>query len=194
MGHPNKSARRGMSLIEGMISMGVLAIGILGALQGTIFAAQQNATAAKLARATSMAAQIRIGLEAQGYAKLRAGLVATSCTPVGGASAAVKKLTDGLDAVGNCIIDVDVVDPATATLADRLVAKYDYANDFRGDEGPFRRLVVFTPGVVLGDGTRLTDTYAVVVSVSEIGRRVFVRQFAAIYDPSTTGNSSGLSL
>jgi hypothetical protein len=170
-----------------------LAIGILGALQGTLFAAQQNATATKLARATSMAAQIRNGLEAQGYTKLTTGMVATSCTPVGGASAALKLLTDGLDAVGNCIIDVDVVDPGIATVADKLVSNYDYTHDYLGNNGPYRRVVVYTPGVVLGDGTRTADTYAVVVSVSETGRRIFVKQFAAIYDSSPAGNGTNIT-
>ena len=40
------NSRRGMSLIEGMMAMAVLVIGILGALQGILFASQQNAVAA----------------------------------------------------------------------------------------------------------------------------------------------------
>ena len=84
MAKPNKPSHRGMSLIEGMISMAVLVIGILGALQGIMFASQQNGVAARLARASSMAAQVRAGIEAQGFARLLAGPIANAgvCLPV----------------------------------------------------------------------------------------------------------------
>lgn len=198
------SSRRGMSLVEGMISMGVLVIGILGALQGILFASQQNAVAGRLARATSMAAQIRLGLEAQGRTKLLSatGPIGGSCTAVGSASAALKALTDGLDAstlTGACILDVDALDlPNSASPSNAsklLVGGYNFTENFRGDKGPFRRVVVFLP-------TGTVDTFAVVVSTPDTGRRVFVKQFVALYNSAATvpgcttncGNGSGVDL
>ncbi len=182
---------RGMSLIEGMISMGVLVIGILGALQGILFASQQNAVASRLARGTSMAAQIRLGLESQGRAKLKlpGGAIGSSsnCIPFASASTPLKALTDGLAVSGSCILDVDAFDK-TAPAIDRLVGNYNFAEDFHGALGNFRRVVVYLPNVS-------TDAFAVIVSTSDTGRRVFVKQFVALYDSSpTTGNGTLVNL
>ena len=190
MRHTQHSMRRGMSLVEGMISMGVLVIGILGALQGILFASQQNAVASKLARATSMAAQIRLGIESQGRVKLKAGMLTSSCTAVGSVSATIAGLLDGMAAstvTGACVVDVDAWDNAAATI-DKLVGNYNFAQDFKGNAGPFRRLIVYLP-------TATADDFAVIVSVPDTGRRVFVRQFVGLYDSSVaTGNGTGVSL
>ena len=170
--------------------MGVLVIGILGALQGILFASQQNAVATRLARATSMAAQIRLGIEAQGRTKLKAGMLTSSCVAVGAATAAIQALTDGLSGTavaGACIVDVDAWDGAAAQI-DKLVAGYDFPNDFKGDSGPFRRIVIYLP-------TATTDDFAVLVSTPDTGRRIFVRQFVGLYDNTVaTGNGTGVNL
>lgn len=215
MGQPNKSSHRGMSLVEGMISMGVLVIGILGALQGILFASQQNAVAGRLARSTSMAAQIRLGLESQGRAKLVAGTGvignSTTCVPVG--SSPVAALADGLNVpvdhdtglaiAGACIVDVDAYDLANVgTPINQLVPGYKFAQDFKGDNGPFRRVLVYLPSLGV-QANRTADNFAVVVSTPDTGRRIFVRQFVALYDsgpcatpsnPTLTGNGSAVDL
>jgi type II secretory pathway pseudopilin PulG len=187
----HQRSARGMSLIEGMISMGVLVIGILGALQGILFASQQNAVASRLARGTSMAAQIRLGLESQGRTKLLlpAGAIGNGarCIPFASATAALKALTDGLAVAGSCILDVDAFDQTAASI-DKLVGAYNFAEDFHGAVGNFRRVVVYLPNAS-------TDAFAVVVSTSDTGRRVFVKQFVALYDSSpTTGNGTLVNL
>ncbi|MBS1153639.1 MAG: putative prepilin-type protein [Myxococcaceae bacterium] len=187
-------SRRGMSLVEGMISMAILVIGILGALQGILFASQQNSVAGRLARATSMAAQIRLGLEAQGRTKLLlpAGPIGNSaiCIPVGSASATLKALTDGLDGslvVGACIVDVDAFDNGAAQI-DKLVGSYDFPYDYAGGNGPFRRVLVYLPSAA-------ADTFAVIVSTKDTGRRIFVKQMVGLYNSSpTTGNGTLVNL
>lgn len=179
-----------MSLIEGMISMAVLVIGILGALQGILYASQQNAVAARLARATSMAAQIRMGIESQGRAKLKLGSGAIGnsaiCIPVG-TDAALDALTDGLAVAGSCTVDVDVFDAGAAQI-DKLVGNYNFGEDYSGGGAQFRRVVVYLPNTS-------ADAFAVVVSTRETGRRIFVKQFVALYDSSpTTGNGTGVNL
>lgn len=187
-----------MSLIEAMIAMGILMIGILGALQGTLHASRQNSLAARVARATSMAAQVRRGLEAQGWAKLTtaSGLAtATNCTAIGSASAPLRALTDGLDAtaVANaCIVDLDAFD-AAAAAADKIVPSYNLAQDYNGGNGPYRRVVVFLPGNTLGRNAS-ADSFVVVVSSKDATRRVFVRQVVGLYNfgPATaTGTGNG---
>jgi len=187
MGKRTKNSRRGMSLVEGMISMAVLVIGILGALQGILFASQQNAVAGRLARTTSMGAQIRLGLEAQGRAKLVAGPLANVavCVPFP-ATPALVALTDGVAVAGSCIIDVDAYDSAAAPI-DRLVGKYDFAADYKAGNGQFRRVAVSLPGTGL-------NNFAVVVSTPDTGRRIFSKQFVALYDSSPTGNQTGVDL
>jgi Tfp pilus assembly protein PilV len=196
-------ARRGMSLIEGMISMAILVVGILGALQGILYASQQNGVAARLARATSMAAQIRFGIEAQGRTKLLAASgpigSSTTCIAAGaGTTQAFKDLTDGLwntTLAGACIVDVDLWDSTTAATAnDRLVPNYNFttlAGDYNPGAsttgGPFRRMLVYLPNPS-------ADVIVVVVSTPEVGRRVFVRQTVGLYDSSTAGNSAGVNL
>src|SRR5690242_2118489 len=102
---------RGMSLIEGMISMAVLAIGILGAFQGILFASQQNSVASRLARASSMAAQVLQGLEQQGFAAVQNIATSASCVSAATAPATLTALTDGIQNTGipgTCIIDLDL--------------------------------------------------------------------------------------
>ncbi len=185
--------RNGMSLIEGMISMAVLVIGILGALQGILFASQQNSVAARLARASSMGAQVRQGLEAQGRAKLASatGIFGDSstCLPIASATALLP-FTDGVHATGiagTCIVDLDAFD-SSAAAADKIVTTYDLTGDYNSGNGLYRRMLVYSP--VVGG----VDNVAVVVSTRGVGRRIFARQFVGLVDVTVTGNGTGVEL
>lgn len=188
-----KLKRNGMSLIEGMISMAVLVIGILGALQGILFASQQNSMAARLARATSMGAQVRQGLEAQSRAKLASptGIFGdgSKCLPVASATALLP-YTDGVHATGiagTCIVDLDAVDSAAAS-ADKIVTTYDLTGDYNAGNGMYRRVLVYSP--VVGG----VDNVAVIVSTRSVGRRIFSKQFVGLVDVSVAGNGTGVEL
>ncbi len=193
MTQSNAKLRRGMSLIEGMVSMGVLVVGILGAMQGIMFASQQNSVAARLARASSMGAQVRQGLQQQGRAKLASGTGlfgnAATCLPTASATALLP-FTDGVAGTGiagTCVVDLDAFD-ATAAASDKIVTTYDSASDYNGGAGLYRRILVYSP--VVGG----VDNVAVIVSTKAVGRRIFSKQFVGLIDVTVTGNGTGIEL
>lgn len=183
------SRRRGMTLVEGMISTGVLIIGMIGAFQGIIFASQQNAVAARLSRGTAMATQIRHSLERHSRNKMvqPTGLFGDPGKCVA-PSATHLALTDGASGVGvpgTCVVDLDVID--TSMGPDKVVGKYDLAEDYNGGRGFYKRLLVYVPGppvaVTVPPLPRNPDVVTVVVVVrAEFLRNYVIKQHVAFYE------------
>jgi hypothetical protein len=65
-------SRRGVTLIEGMISTVILLTGMVGILQGLAFASMQNTMANRQTRASIIAQELIVSLEQQGRAQLYA--------------------------------------------------------------------------------------------------------------------------
>jgi hypothetical protein len=188
MTHSRPLRRRGTTLIEGLISTTVLIIGIVGAFQGILQASTQNTVASRIARATAMATQARISLERQTLARLTAGTGVLGNGACVAPTAAHVALTDQLAGMAEvtCVVDLDIADAdPTLTPNNKIFAKYDFANDYTN--GSFRRLLVYMRAAVPADPSlpRNPDVVAVVVSVKEGGRRVFVKQFASFFNANT---------
>jgi len=169
---------RGFSLVEGMVTAAVLAVGILGALQGMIVASQQNSIAYRMTRATVVAAQVRAGLLGQSRARLTSAtgpLLPSRCT----SDAAVKARAGGLEAMvpAPCIIDLDAFDLGTAAGTDAVIVPGFTA----ADRDVYSRVLVWTTDAANG-----LDTIGVVVSFRAAGQRRFHQQFAVVYDPSVS--------
>ncbi len=167
-----RRSQRGSTLIEAMISLAILTIGILGALQGTLIATRQNASADRMQRADAIAQQMRHALESNGIVRLtNIGLLgAGSCTTD---SATVLLAGDiaGIDQA--CVIDFDAFEDG---LTAPLVAPYPSSN-----RDHFRRLIVYQ---VLDRGTeQQLDFLGVVVSWNELGRPRRFTSFMALHDP-----------
>lgn len=71
--------QRGVSLLEGMMASLVLLFGLVGVLNGVIFAMRQNSTATKMVRAGAIATRVRASLTNQGAERVRAN-TSGSCT------------------------------------------------------------------------------------------------------------------
>lgn len=162
---------RGAVLIEAMAAGAILVVGLLGALQTILFAAQQNSFANKMARGSQIARQVRVGLELRGWS--RANALTGSCL-----SGVDRELAGGLETLvpPPCVIDLDV--PA---ISAQLVPGYS-AEDSR----LYRKVAVFIPG------TGVIDTYAVVVSWNELRGRHFSRQMVALYNPAAGAQPLGV--
>lgn len=91
--------QRGVTLLEGMMASLVLLLGLVGVLQGVIFASRQNATANKIVRAGAIATRIRAALMVQGPAIFNANAVtSTNCTSANFSNAAIQPYLDGFTA------------------------------------------------------------------------------------------------
>lgn len=179
---------RGATLVEGMAAAGILAVGILGAIQTLLAASQQNVIAARLTRASQIAVATRSGLELARYKGLSAPgdlLDPANCTT----APAITALAGGLQALAPppCILDLDALDvlrvPGTEIVPGYQPADASPLTTTDGDL--FRRIlvVVAQPGI-----TSLT----VVVSFRTGASRTFIRQTTALYDPAT--NQAGVEL
>ncbi|MBJ6761057.1 type II secretion system protein [Myxococcaceae bacterium JPH2] len=168
------TARRGVTLIEGLAASAILALGISGVFGGLVLASQQNTSAGRLSQASAVAQQVRAGLQTQGRARLLAStgpLHSSRCSAV----AAVRELADGLDTLaGACVIDLDAFEDAAPVVSDLVPS---YAPEERE---LYRRVLVWTPATEI-------DTVAVVVSFRGGGSRRFVKQFVALYNPAVNG-------
>jgi hypothetical protein len=206
-----RSQRRGVSLIEGMISAVVLAIGMTAAVQGVLFASAQNSIATKMTRMAAVGHQVRAGLQNMGLAAVRAKL--TGGTMTGGAcktrtfassdavfqgSAGAFGIDDGLVAAlpsagaTVCIINLDDYDknvvPAASCKNDCVVPRYDWNND----GALFKRMLVLV-GPPSGDANGATTAY-IVVTARGAGRKLAHRQTFSFFDYGAQGNNAGLDL
>jgi hypothetical protein len=200
--------RRGLTIIEGLMSSVILLLGMLGIIRGIIVASQQNAMANQMTRAGAITSQVRVGLENQGRDRLINGplplFAAANCiapnTPAAALAGGLESMTLATDVAAGwtrlCIVDFDAVDDARAAN-EKLVA--GYAPD---DRAFYRRFVVlFQTNDTVTDSesgdvrTVRANQVAIVVSWMAAGQRVFSRRFVGFYDSgSTNGNSTRIDI
>jgi prepilin-type N-terminal cleavage/methylation domain-containing protein len=172
------SSQRGFSLVEAMIAMGVLTVGVLGAMQATIIVSNTNWGASKMSRATAIASQVRVGLEAQGREGLLAAAFFDECSTelddhAGGLAGLAAPFTT------RCIVDLDAYDEANAPI----VAGYS-----EEDAQVFQRVVVR----IRDDRDTTVELLGVVVSWRDLGRVVSHQQFVSLYDRTVISASTEL--
>lgn len=174
----NRKAQRGITLLEGMMSTFIMLLGLVGVLNGIMYAARQNSSANKMTRAGAIATQTRSGILAQGLARMNAGGgLFSGCTN----DASLASLTDGLSGVsgydGICTVDIDAFE--TNAAADKKITP-----GYQNPDGNFRRVAVrHTQSGVPG------GSVAVIVSWTEAGVTRFHRQVAVFYDSSNLGGT-----
>lgn len=167
-----------MSLLEGLMSGVVLAFGLLAALQGFIFASQQNSSAAKMTRATSVASQLRSALQTRTRAQLRATVLSSgNCTTNGVTTALAGKLFPVPSGFTGCVVDLDAVEALAATPAVKVVPGV-----VGEDAATFRRAILYISGPTAG-----FDQLQIIVSWNDVGQRRFLQQSLALYDPAVNG-------
>lgn len=178
-------APRGVTLIEGLVSTVILLTGMVGVLQGLMFASQQNSIANRHTRASVIAQELMSAIEQQGRARLLAtgGLFAspqcagTFPTAVnafrGDLAPTPPALTaQGFTVAATCYIDFDSLGAAfqamtpgysaiDRTTYERVVAVYQH---------PTNPEVLY---IGLNVGWR------------DAGRARVVKRFSALYDTST---------
>lgn len=195
--------RRGMTIIEGLMSSVILLLGMLGIIRGIIVASQQNTMANQMTRAGAITSQLRVGLENQGRERLIVGplpvFASGNCIAPNTANAALAgglesmTLATGTPAEGwvrLCIVDLDAVDDARAPN-DKLVSGYS-----ADDRAFYRRfLVLFQHDQKVGSKPVRINQVGIVVSWMSAGQRVFSRRFVGFYDAgATNGNSTRIDI
>lgn len=188
--------RRGVTLLEGMISTVILLTGIVGVLQGILIASQQNAMANRQTRASIIAAELLAAVEAQGRARSLAtgGLFDPStCVGYGSLPAAVQPMVGDLNPapasltaaspglgwsagnVSRCYIDFDA--SSFTTLTNGYTAS---------DDQTYTRIV----GVFRNTSNPEVLFVGVNVAWRDGGQLRMVKRMTAIYD--TTTNQTNL--
>jgi len=192
------AARRGVSLIEGMVASVVLLIGLVGVFQGIVLASQQNTMANLATHASGVASQTRVALDVMGPDRLLGQtrgvggyLAPARCEP----DESVTALAGGLETLvpgaepwrRRCIFDLDAAE-RDAPPANKLLPGYP-----EEDARRFRRVIVW---VSRTDEKSLVtvDQVSVVVSWNEMGRRRFVIHHLGFYDSGSFGNSTGVQI
>lgn len=172
--------QRGVTLLEGLMSSLILLAGLVGVMQGIIYASRQNSTANKMTRAGAVATQIRSSLMAQGADRLDGtnGLFA-NCS----ADATILSYTDGMGSVTDvtpCVADIDAFDTTNTDMTREIMPGYSTA-----DGALYKRVAVrFRNGTT-------TVGAAVVVSWLDNGVRRFHHQYVSFYP---TANFKGIDL
>lgn len=184
-------SRRGVSLIEGLVSTVILLTGMVGVLQGLMIASVQNTMANRHARASIIAQELMGSIEQQGKARLTGtgGLFASAqCVAFGSLSANTKLFKGDLNPM-----------PASLTTLGFTTAPCFVDFDSLGSS-----FTMVTPGYDSSDDTVYTRLIAVYVhptnpAVMYVGVNVgwkdggkvrIVKRFTAIYD--TTTNQTNL--
>jgi Tfp pilus assembly protein PilV len=183
---PVRSSRRGVTLIEGLMSTMILLTGMVGVLQGLAVASVQNSMANRHTRASVIAQQLISAIEHQGRARLlgTGGIFAsTNCVSSPGAAAAFQG-------------DLVTTPASFASMGWATVTTCYVDYDARGAVVP--ALLALTPGYTQQDNdtyTRLVAVYqtsnpevmyvGVNVGWRDAGRVRIVKRFTAIYDTAT---------
>jgi hypothetical protein len=188
--HSALRSKRGVSLIEGLMSTVILLVGMVGILQGLAFASIQNSMANRSGRASVIAQQLISAIEQQGRANLVAtgGLfgastcVATIPTTVSAFSGELTPLppslsSQGFTAAKMCFIDFDASSAAFKSLTPGYTTQ---------DDTTFQRLVV------VYQHPTVPDVIYVGVNVGwrDGGQVRIIKRFTALYD--TTTNQTNL--
>lgn len=187
-------APRGVSLIEGMVASVVLLTGMVGVLQGILYASQQNAMASRHMRASLIASEAITALRTQGYARLSAstGLLGDSsvcqATPpttfttyLGGL---MTPPTGLMGSYTTCAVDLDAQAAASA-----ITAGYVSTSEAGEDDDLFTRALIFYKN---SDSAKALHYVTVVVTWSALGVQKSVVQTTALYD--TTINQTNVEL
>ncbi len=193
------AARRGITLIEGMVASVVLLIGLVGVFQGILVASRQNTLANLTTHASGIASQVRVSLDVMGALRLlgprpggTGGFIETSrCTSddnVRALAGGLQNLTPGADRwTVRCILDLDQAE-RTAAPAARLLPGYPAQDAER-----FRRVLVWVSRVDPKSEVTV-EQISVVVSWNELGGRRFVIQHLSLYDSGEFGNKTGVQI
>lgn len=183
----HKHNRRGVTLIEGLVSSVILLIGMTGVLQGIIVASLQNSMANRRTRASIIGAELSGAIEREGRERLFAtGGLFTSATCTAGYPTTLDDFRGDFTGVPSnlagfnvCYIDLDTL--VAGGLFPQLTPAYS-----AGDARVFKRLmaVYFNP-------TNEEITYVGInVGWREGGSARVVERFTALY--STQVNQTNL--
>lgn len=180
-------SRRGVSLIEGLISTVILLTGMVGVLQGLAIASVQNSMANRHTRASIIAQELMGSIEQQGRARLlgTGGLFASAqcgtytalTTPtkafIGDLTPVPPSLTArGFTTAASCYVDFDALGATLKKVTPGYVT---------GDDATFTRIIA-----VYQHPTNPEVMYVGVnVGWRDGGRVRVVKRFTAIYDTST---------
>lgn len=168
---------RGVTLLEALISTLVLLAGLVGVLQGVLFASRQNHSALAISEAASIASQVRAGMTWQGRTRL------VSSSPVGLLDAArcdpsLAPLAGTLEtlAPAPCFVDLDAFDAAPPDTGWEIIPGYSDRS-----EAIYRRVLVWQTG------NPTLESVSVVVSWLEGGVRQFHQQYLSLYNAQANG-------
>ena len=192
-----RASRRGVTLLEGMISTVILLTGLVGVLQGIAVASQQNSMANRYTRASILAQELLSAIEARRLANLQTTLfTSTPCQsasafpanspqrltiqrsemdpiPPGFATAPPNGL--GWTTPAICYVDFDAVD--NAAPYDTWTPGYTTSED-----GVFTRMVAVVVDSSVAAPQREVTYIAVMVGWSDAGRLRTVKRMSAIYN------------
>ncbi len=183
---PSLRNRRGVTLIEGLISTLILLVGMVGVLQGLTIASVQNSMANRHTRASIIAQELMGSIEQQGRARLMTastGLFMANCVtsnPLATYKGDLDVTTAALTGQGftPCFIDLD----ATANVGFQpMTPGYKVTVDGR----TYKRLIT-----VYKNTNPEVMYVAVNVGWRDGGQVRVVKRFTAIYD--TTTNQTNL--
>lgn len=180
--------RQGQTLLEGMIAAVLLAIGVTAIIQAILVSTIQNAGAAKMNEAATIANQLATLLQRYGFDELTAasGPLGSGCVSV---DATNEEFLDNVHIAPTgytaCAVDVDDFDTTETDPLLQVVPGYDIVERSR----VYRRFVVLYENA---DGvTRLREA-TVVVSFTEAGRRRFAKRVVGFIP--NTGNAGFVQL
>jgi type II secretory pathway pseudopilin PulG len=164
-----------MSLIEAMISMALLTIGLVGALNGILVATRQNSIANRMTRASAIAFQVRNGLTQLGPDHVVQNLLdSTNCTSDDTLKAYAGPIGNVTSPATPCFVDLDSHDAAAEIKAVPGYSDPDHI---------YRRVLAYFAD---DQASHKIYTIAVIVSWNDGGQRHFHHQFLAFYDPTNT--------
>jgi Tfp pilus assembly protein PilV len=192
-----------VTLIEGMIASLVMLVGMVGVLQGILFASQQNTRAQRQLRATLIANETLTSMRNVGFSRLTAtgGLLGNTSWCQASPSTAFQPYTLGFHAAvpagvtgsySVCTVDLDTVAAGNATIK-ALTPSYVSTAALGEDDDLFTRAVVFYKNTApAADANSAINYVTVVVSWRSLGELKSVTQTTALYD--TTRNQTNAEL
>jgi hypothetical protein len=184
-------SKRGVTLIEGLISTVILLVGMVGVLQGLAIASVQNSMANRHTRASTIAQQTLAAIEQQGRARVLVGAVGLFVSPqcVATMPAAVvpfagdltpippSLVAQGFLTANMCFIDFDALAATYRAITPGYSAQ---------DDRTYQRVIA-----VYRHPTDPSVTYVGInVGWRDGGQVRVVKRFTALYD--TTTNQTNL--
>lgn len=196
-------APRGVTLIEGLMASMVLLVGMVGVLQGVLFASQQNTFAQRQLRASLIANETLTALRTVGWSRLNhtTGIFQANC--MASVPTAFVPFTKGLHAAvppnvpgtfSICTVDLDTVAAGNPTVR-AMTAGYQMndATVFGEEDDLFTRVLIAYRNTAAANAPNSAVNYVtVVVSWRALGEVKSVVQSTALYDPAR--NESNVEL